>query len=676
MNNFAKKVLPFFIIILLGGLFHSRYINEFPSYTHAWAQSDRYALSLGFVKNGLNFFKPQTFVMNHKFPDDWKVPSTNSITAVDFPIHDYIPAVFMKISGTNSVYIFRLYILLYSFVGLFYLFKLAYLQTNDTGRSIFVLIFAATSPVFVFYQGGFLPTIPSLSNAIIGIYFYVKYLKQADKHNFRLTIAFLTLATLSRTTFGVILIAIFCLEILKVIRGENKLKDKMTPVVLSVLLIILYLAYNSYLRKIYGSIFLSDFRPAASFKEAKEIVKGVYNSWLTQYFSTFHYVLLFSVVIAVLFFALRKRAGVVDLTNGFWLLILTLFAGYFAFAVLMLQQFAVHDYYFLDTFFLPIILFLIAIISYIPKWNVKHYYVYSGFTITLLSIPLVISAINSQSNRRNTGYWDRTTATIENFIGSEAFLDSLKINPNARMLVIDAYAPNIPFILMNRKGYAIMSTTKENIQDALNWNYDYIIVQNDFFVSDIYVAYPEIISRIKKIADNGKISICTLLEKTESDPSLVRFLALEDKFPVFQRNMTFDTIPDPLWTNIQSTTKVFHSAPGAGYLTKDMPYGLTYKASNLKALTEKNRILLFSAYFQKDTLNDCEIVAFINSNGQNVYYKSYNLREILKAKNAWERADLIFNIPRIESENNEFGIYIWNREKSNLYVDDFEFKLY
>lgn len=676
MKHIAKRVLPFFIIIFFGGLFHSKYINEFPSYTHAWAQADRYALSLGFVNNNLNFFKPQTFVMNHKFPDDWKIPSTNSITAVDFPIHDYIPAVFMKISGTNSVYIFRLYILLYSFIGLFFLFKLAYLQTNDTWKSVFILIFAATSPVFVFYQGGFLPTIPSLSNAIIGIYFYVKHLRQAEKHNFRLTIVFLTLSTLSRTTFGVILLAIFCLEILKMIRGESQLKNKITPVVLSVLLIISYLAYNSYLRKAYGSIFLNDFRPAASFKEAKEIVKGIYNSWLAQYLSTFHYVLSFSLVIPALFFAFRRRTGSVDLPGGFWLLILALFIGYCAFAVLMLQQFSNHDYYFLDTFFLPIILSLIAIISYIPKLNVKHYYVYSGITITLLSIPLVINAINSQRIRRNTGYWDRTTATTNNFGGSETFLDSLKVNRDARILVIDAYAPNIPFILMNRKGYAIMSTTKANIQDALNWDYDYIIVQNDFFVSDIYVAYPEIVSRIKKIADNGKISVCILLEKADSDPSLVKFLALEEISPVFQRKMTFDSISDPLWTNTQSTTKMYHSAPGAGYVTKDMPYGLTYKTINLKALTEKNSILLFSAYFQKDTLNDCEIVAFINSNGQNVYYKSYNLKEILKTKNVWERADLIFNIPRIESENNEFGIYIWNREKSNLYVDDFEFKLY
>jgi len=353
-----------------------------------------------------------------------------------------------------------------------------------------------------------------------------------------------------------------------------------------------------------------------------------------------------------------------------------MFIGYFAFSLLMLKQFPAHDYYFLDSFFFPIILFLVALISYIPRVEIKYSNLYSCIAIVLVSAPLIVKALDSQDTRRHTGIWDRTTATINNFMGFEAFLDSLKIKEEARILVIDAYAPNIPFILMNRKGYAIMSTTRDNIQDALKWNYDYIIVQNDFFVSDIYAAYPEIVSKIKKIADNGKVSVCILLKDAKTPQSLSGFLGLEDKVPVFQSSMTFDTMPDPLWTNTQSTPKEFLSAPNSGYLGADMPYGLTYKSNNLKALTVKSTMLLFSAYFKKDTLNDCEIVVFINTKGQSVYYKSYNLKEILKAKNEWEKADLLFNMPRIDSEDNEFGIYIWNREKSNLFIDDFAFKIY
>jgi len=110
--NKSNTILGLTIILLLAFLFQYRYMNEFPTYIHAWAQSDRYALALGFTNNHLNFFKPQTFIMNPQFPGDFLIPKNESITAVNFPIHDYIPAVIMKLSSIRSPWIFRLYILL------------------------------------------------------------------------------------------------------------------------------------------------------------------------------------------------------------------------------------------------------------------------------------------------------------------------------------------------------------------------------------------------------------------------------------------------------------------------------------------------------------------------------------------------------------------------------------
>jgi hypothetical protein len=675
MKTKTKNYLVVLIITVLGLLFQLKYINEFPSHIHAWAQSDRYALSLGFVENNLNLFKPQTFVLNHQFPDNWKTPTKYSLTAVDFPIHDYIPAVFMKISGTHSVWIFRLYILLYSFIGLFFLFKLCYLQTNDFIKSIFVVLFAATSPVFVYYQGGFLPTIPSLSNAVIGIYFYLKYLKQNNQKDFWLAIAFLTLATLSRTTFAIILIAVFGLEFLKLIRGKDKLRHKLFPVAFSVSIIIIYQLYNAYLRKTYGSIFLNHILPATSFKEAKEIINIAYTNWSTQYFSKIHYLIIIGGLISALYFIFKKKINITHVTGQLWLLILIIFVGYLAFAVLMLKQFPAHDYYFLDTFFFPIVLLLIAIISYIPKFDFKHSGLYIPGIVFLLSIPLVVNAVHSQKQRRNTGYWDKTTTTITNFKNSDAFLDSLNIKQNARILVLDACAPNIPFILMNRKGYAVMSTSKENIQAALRWDYDYLIIQDAYFISDIYAEYPEIISTIKKIADNGKISVCTLV-KEKSKQSLLEFLQLNDKIPVFEQTITFDTVADQHWQNTQSTSKLYHSAPNSAYITQEMTYGICYKTSELKAITEKNRTLLFSAYLYKNTLNDCEIVASVSSKGQNVYYMSYNLKDLLKKSHSWEKADVVFQIPHIDDDNYEFAVYILNSGRNNFNVDDVSLKLF
>src|SRR5690606_22601942 len=150
MRTRAEKYFVLLLLVFFGFLYQSKYINEFPSHIHAWAQSDRYALSLGFLDNGLNFFKPQTFVYNHQFPDNWKVPSEKTITAVDFPIHDYIPALIMKLTGNTSPFVFRGYVLLYALLGFFFLFKLAYAVSNNYLKSVFTLVFAATSPVFFY----------------------------------------------------------------------------------------------------------------------------------------------------------------------------------------------------------------------------------------------------------------------------------------------------------------------------------------------------------------------------------------------------------------------------------------------------------------------------------------------------------------------------------------------
>jgi len=677
MTQQKQTITAIVIILFLGVLFHYKYINEFPSYIHAWSQSDRYALALGFVNNDLNFFKPETFSLlkNAKAIDEWKYPSDNNITAVDFPIHDYLPAFFMKITGNSSPFIFRVYILLYSFIGLLFLFKLSQLWTRSFLKSILILIFAATSPVFVYYQGGFMPTIPSLSNSIIGIYLYSLYLSNSDNKYFNFSLLFLTIAALSRTTFAISLIAIWGFELLRILKGNTRLIPKLLPSLLSTLFILFYTFYNVYLRDKYGSIFLNQILPARSFNEALEMIKIAIQNWGIQYFSIIHYLLLICLVLTSAFYLLSKKTRILHKTATLFLLVLIMFIGCIAFSILMLRQFPDHDYYFLDTFYLPVIILLIFLVTMIPLENSKRNNNFYLITILLLSIPMIVNAVNTQKSRRKTGYWDRTTSTITNFKGMENYLDSISIPKNSKMLVLDANATNIPLILMNRKGYPIILNKKEYIERALKWDYDYIVFQNEFFLSEIYSTYPEIISRIKKVADNGKISVCVLSD-TISNNTLNKFLGIEDKTQVFGAKMTYDTIVNESWQNINSTSDFSFSGTNSGFLTHDMTYGLTYKTKDLPVITQRNRILLFSSYFLQDTINNCEIVVSINESGKTTYYNSFKLQKFLKMKNKWENVDLLFLLPKVKSEDYKFALYIWNTGKNDLLIDDFGFKIY
>ena len=107
-------------IIALGIGIQFKYLNEFPAFIHAWAQDDRYALAIGFLDNGFDLFHPETMIYNKQFPGDWQVAYDTTITAVDFPIHEYIVALLMKLFGTTSPWVFRLWTMISSFIGLFF----------------------------------------------------------------------------------------------------------------------------------------------------------------------------------------------------------------------------------------------------------------------------------------------------------------------------------------------------------------------------------------------------------------------------------------------------------------------------------------------------------------------------------------------------------------------------
>ena len=666
-----ESTIALCIICLLGVIFQHAYVNEFPSHTHAWAQGDRYALSLGFVENNLDFFHPQTYVLNHQFPGNFEVPSAERITAVNFPIHDYIPAIFMKLLHSSAPWIFRIYILLYSFAALFFLFQLTQLLTKDFLKSLLVLLFAACSPVFVYYQSGFLPTLPSLANAIIGLYFYVKYLQESQSKNLNFALAFLTLGALARTTFLLPLIAVFGLEVLRTMKKEIAFKSIVQPFLIAAILLFASAAYESTLQSTYGSLFLNHLLPAQNLQEAKEIIQYVYETWSLHYFSKEQYFLFVLVLLAALFLFFKKKTNANKIQRQIALLAGAYFLGCVLFAIAMLQQFPAHDYYFLDSFFLPILLVFILALSTLPTFN--HSPRIFSLALLLLSVPLVASALHTQTLKRESGSWDRVAATTLNFQGSAEFLDALKIKRDATILVLDAYAPNIPFLLLRRKGFAVLSTSKENLQKALQWNFDYIIVQNEFFVSDIFSNYPEILTRIKKIADNGKISVCAL---TPSKQDLSDFIGLKNKVPFLHEKINFDTVPNMHWQNTESTTAQAYSGKHSGLVTPTMDYGISYKSSEIKLLAKRGSTLHVKAHFFSNKPTTAEIAVYIHSKGENIFYKTFALADLLKTTKQWQKAELLIYLPQTSDAPCEFGININNNQHDSLYYDDFELNLY
>lgn len=675
MKKHIPKIIAVLLILFLGVVFQKKFISDFPNYTHAWAQSDRYALALGFVENDLNFFKPETKVLNHQFPKWWLDHSTSSVTAVDFPIHDYIPAVVMKITGNNSPMIFRVYILLYSFIGLFFLFKLTHVLTTDFYKSIFVVLFAATSPVFIYYQNGFLPTIPSLANAIIGFYCYVIYLQNGKNKSFAWALFFLTLAALSRTTFAIPLIALVGLEVLRTLIYKVSFYKKIVAIVVSFSCIVLYMLYNSALREEYGSLFLNHLMMPTSFAECKELVMVIADNWLYHYFSKVHYLVAVVLLLAVGFFVAIRKVKLEKIQLQLLAFIVIYFVGCLMFAFLMLQQFPAHDYYFLDTFYLPCILIVILLIVYIPLPTGKVANSAKLACLGTLFFLFVQIGRQSQWDQRITGDWDRTSATIKNYEDADQFLDLLKIPKDARILALDVSAPNIPFILMDRKGYAQLKNRYHILKKMIAWNPDYVVFENEYFMANTYSNYPAIISKITKIGDNGKITICKI-NKKRKPVSLAKFLGIDKKVPLVQEVIDFEKELVANWSNMNLNSEKMVSGKWSHKLAPSQEFGITFKTTDFPVLTKSGTVLAFEAQMNYSLNKNFEVIVSIIEKGETRFYKSVNLGAILKKKNTWQKVNLLFYLPKVEADEYEFALYLLNKEKGELFVDDLNFKVY
>lgn len=649
------------VILIVGFYFQHNYFNEFPSFTHAWAQSDRFALALGFENNGFNFFKPETFVFNHQFPNNWNTPSSTSITAVDFPIHEYIVALFMKVFNTNSPWVFRSYIFIYSIIGMVFLYKLVRLITSQKTTALLILLIGLTSPLFVYYQNGFLPTIPSLSNALIGLYFYFIYRKDTIKRHLIIAFVFLVLAALTRTTFLIVLVSVSSTLFFKWIKERENFRLYLSMISSSILIILFYYSYNFYLRKEYGSIFLNQFLPIQSLNHLLEIATSIKTNWIFHYFLKIHYLIFLLITIQFGYFIIVKKVKLSNLQLIGFKLVGWLFLGNLLFFILMGEQFKQHDYYFLDTFYLPILLLFSLFLSTISFIQKRSMLIFINVLVFLCVIPLIISAQKVQLQKRETGSWDRTFATINNFEKSEAFLNELNISKSSKILVIDAYAPNIPFIKMNRKGFALMITSKENLKKAIHWNADYIVFQNEFFISDIYSNFPGIIHFLNVISSNGKITVCKF---KKSQKSLDEFFAIKNVKPIFTSS-PFQN--DHSWSEKSKNSIV--------KLNESDEFKLTFQ-QKLDFLSFKSNLVKCSISLLKETEIPIELVVTMDENGQNIFYRTFNLSTLIKNQNSFEMLQLYFNLPKASTNEAEIKLFIWNPSKTTAQVSSFQVEVY
>lgn len=659
--NKLKIYLPVILLIVLVGIrFGTGRFNEHPSHIHAWAESDRIALAHGFVDNNLNFFQPQTYTMNHQYPSFFYEQQATSRTSVDFPIHDFVPAVIMKMSGSKDIRIFQTYVLLYSFIGMFFLFRLSELFVKNPFISFGIVFFAITSPIFIYYQGGFLPTIPSLSNAIIGLFYYFKYRQSKEGKHFAWFIFFLTLSALARTTFAIPLIALCGIEVLSLLRRKafSNWKKRLFYFVISFAIIGGYFLYNSWLRAEYGSMFLNSFIPAKNWEEIQVVWLNIVESWGFHYFSYWQYIfVLFLLGCGILAWGIRRKKLNPEKQHLLFFLLIYLI-GCVSFSLLLIHQFPQHDYYFLDTYFLWILLLVIFFVSSVPKFKKRNLNALYLIPTIAFAIPIFSNAPKTQNDRKTIYFWSKGHFAMQNYINSADFLDSLGIEKEAIVLQLDATSPNGQLTQMERKGVVAMHKKKEHLNAMLSWNYDYVVCQNDELFTSIFFTFPEILGQLECIGNNGKISV--FKKKAFEPTTLKKFLGIENRSPLKQLALNSSHVNDSSTCVVISKNDLYNlsvSDTSTNYLNDTDKF--TYVAFDIRR-TDSEELSQQSVYF----VSDFEEI------------NRYVRQVTFDVGGTSKRLEFVMQIPIDVPEKGSYGMYFLNHNQFEFEVDNFVFEVY
>ncbi len=501
MKRINSNLIFVLFFIITSILLHHKSYDTFPKGRYALQQSDHYALALGFLDNGFDFFHPSSFSLTHQYPPKETLANPQGITAADFPILHFSVAFLMKIFDSKSPMIFRLVNLFWSFIALWFFFRT---MANIKGFwiALFLSAFIMFQPIYSYYMDGFHVSIAAYNASLIGISYTLRYFIKGKGSFFLLGLLFLTLGALMRFTQIILLIALLFPYIYIFIK-KNRSVNKLLYILVCIGLVFIYFAYNRYLSSTYGSIFLNTPRIANSMNEfGLHFLKGI-KLYLVGFIPLMH---LFALGLAIFLFVKTKKINYTNLESLKIWIIFTII-GVSIFSILMSFGLSWHDYYSLDTWLPVMTLLIVYFCLNIDLKTISNNY------IKIFVLMFILGSFSLAYEKQNHKY-DRYLSlrkadlVINDFKRSAIFLDSYVLK-NDKVLIITNYGWNSPMIGWPRKAYRVADNFTEQIPLALQNKPD-IIITHDANFNDGFEYYPDFLSQVKYLNGNGMVSLWTL----------------------------------------------------------------------------------------------------------------------------------------------------------------------
>lgn len=467
------------------------YMSMPPARHQAWAMSDYYAMALRFQENGFDLFHPQTYNLRTR----------EGVTASDLPLPAWLSAFGMALVGNDSTFVFRFLTWLVGFLGLCCFFDTLRLGGVSPWRSVVLTLLMALLPCWAYYNISLLPSPWAFSAFLVGFWALNRFGRQAvttlaaNDRYFIVAIVGFTLAALLRKPFVLYLVAVAA-WLWQNPRSNGKLWNAWAG---GLLAFGVWQVYDRYLGQVYGSGFLRTLMRPDSVGEAWSLLAETFKKWALIWLSPTHWLWLVMAG-AVLLWQRRRGAAAVSDRAGRRFFMLAGLLG-LAYCLGMLRQFPDHDYYGIDAFY-PALFVGVAYMAIASK-DTKHL-IWAEIVCLLLALGWTVQKLDWY---RVSPYFDAQEKINRAYYHRDALLDSLKIGPDAKILVFEAYSDNAPLVGLRRTGYCLKSSRSQMVEEALLLPWDYAMCLDTFFVADLFSENPGLVERLQYIGGTRDLMV-------------------------------------------------------------------------------------------------------------------------------------------------------------------------
>src|SRR5512132_2203589 len=211
-----------FVICVLAVAARLIFINQAYVDHWSWRQSDVAAIARNFLQNGFRFGYPEI---------DW-AGNAPGYVGTEFPILPFIAAVCYKFAGVHE-WIGRIQAVILFAVSLPFFFLLVR-EIFGSKAAVWATFFYCFTPLNVFAGRSFMPEVPSLSLAIVGLYFFLRWVERGQPSSFFVAAIAISLSLLIKITSIVIVAPLMYLAVAAVYNRRNSRKGdlQIAPAVL------------------------------------------------------------------------------------------------------------------------------------------------------------------------------------------------------------------------------------------------------------------------------------------------------------------------------------------------------------------------------------------------------------------------------------------------------------